>query len=200
MSDLQGFVADKQYPATMGICEGFHFYFNNGRWRIELGSCNNPLPDWLAPIVEEISLFECLALETKREAGVYRHESAEAEVGSYRDGRREITRIRIQAKNMDDTRALLHKIKAGTIRPDESYEGQQTGMSRQELEAKVAEYQELLHRANEVHSKILRLHEDLAEEGIRDLPKLMKKISVKPFAANAKFIGQQAFVIVSLSA
>lgn len=115
---------------------GLKLSHDNGRWHIPLSEPTEPVPAAVADIVEEISFYGQIPLFPRRERGIYRHESAEAEVEStgYKDGR---IGVRIQAKNMEDLLHLYRKIKDGSIRPEQSFEGQQGGLSHAELEAEL---------------------------------------------------------------
>lgn len=112
---------------------------NNGRLYLNI-SYGNPVPAIVAGVVDEVSIFEVIPGQPSRETGIYNLESATAMVEFCHCDhgvvvRREIT---ITAKTLEDAREILRRIKIGSIRPDESYEGQQSGMSRVELEAELA--------------------------------------------------------------
>lgn len=117
---------------------GIKLSYDKGRWYVVLHEPTEQVPAAIFNIVEEISFYDLMPADFKREAGIYRHESAEAEVTSEMiGGGRGMIRIRIKAKKMEDLLQLFRKIKIGSIRPEESYEGQQNGMSRAELERKL---------------------------------------------------------------
>lgn len=138
MSDLEGFVPDKRH-STIGYCQGFSFYLQNGRWYFTLSDPSDKIPAFLLDCVEEISLYEALSREIRRESGIYLCGTAEAELASC-DERGRSSRVRIRGKSMEDVRELLRRIKTGSIRPDESYEAKQAGMSRAELEKELEDW------------------------------------------------------------
>ncbi len=109
--------------------------------RLYLGihSENQEVPECLADMVEEISVcdFFCPNRGT-RETGIYRHNSAEAELEVGCDSRQLRFNIHIRSKKMSDVRELLRLIKIGAIRPNESYEGSQQGKSHRQLEDELA--------------------------------------------------------------
>lgn len=121
---------------------GIRLEHNYGRWYFTLYDLNDRIPEVVANIVEEISFHTFVPLQPLRERGIYSHESCEAEVGVDSEGQK--LWMRIRGKKMEDVRALYRKIRAGSIRPKESHEGQQGGLSRVELEAKVTELETAL--------------------------------------------------------
>ena len=52
--------------------------------------------------------------------------------------------LKITAKNIEDIRVIKHKVKIGTIRPEESYEERQGGKTRQQLESELLQTQQQL--------------------------------------------------------
>lgn len=119
---------------------GIRLSHEHGRWYITLERTDR-IPSILLNIVEEVTSQEWVSfVPHKRERGVYRLGSAEAEVGaqSLDDGRMWVC---IVSKTMEDLRELDRQIRVGSILPvpELSYEGKQGGLSRAELEAKVAE-------------------------------------------------------------
>lgn len=130
-----------------------------GRWYFTLSDPSEPIPATVAGIVEEISLHAQVPCYDKREAGIYRFESAEAEIEQGQISGRYWLQVRIKAKKMEDLRALLHMIRAGSIRSEVSYENQQVGTSRAELEAKLAEA--TLERMQQTDSALESLKADL---------------------------------------
>lgn len=108
--------------------------FHMGRCYIILSN-SDPVPSAVADIVEEVSLYERVPSISPREAGIYRYQSAEAEVDHDDSGRLE---IRVRAANKEDAIALYRMIRTGSLRPEQSYEEPQGGMSRAQLENEVA--------------------------------------------------------------
>ena len=137
---LDGFTK-KPYKDNSGDemkIDGMHLFSDKARLYAMLGDENSVVPEKLQPCVESFTLYESIPQVAHRETGIYRHESAEAEVewedGYGKNGKPKY-KVQIVGKKIEDMRDLLRKIKTGTIRPEESYEGQQLGMSRSELEA-----------------------------------------------------------------
>ncbi|QQG46452.1 MAG: hypothetical protein HYY55_01230 [Candidatus Niyogibacteria bacterium] len=141
VQELEGFTTRKRWggkpPQEWDEHEisGVKLLRDKGRWYISLGKLTDPIPEAVTDIVDEVSLHEYA--DTQREIGIYRHKSAEAEVDKSGGGRM----IRIRAKRMEDLLELYRKIRVGSIRPEQSYEGQQGGMSRAELEAELGRMQ-----------------------------------------------------------
>lgn len=132
---LKGFV--ERYKKESGrdkeccLPGGIELCNKKGRWYVEL-DLTDPIPAAIVDIVDKITLKEFISFRTKREEGVYSYESAEGTISG------SPSEIYIyKAKKMEDVFELYHKIRVGSIRPDESYEGQQGGMSRAELEAEL---------------------------------------------------------------
>ncbi len=108
---------------------------DKGRWYIFLND-GDTIPKVLTELVTEVSVREWVIGLSTREAGVYKHESAEAEVElGYPDEKvRNKYQIKVLAKNLNDALELVRRIKIGDIRPTESFEGAQGGKSRAELQ------------------------------------------------------------------
>lgn len=80
-------------------------------------------------------MYEHVAAERMyRETGIYRHDGAEAEVEINNSGKAPAYFVKMTGKKMESCKELFRRIKTGTIRPEESYEGRQQGKSRVELE------------------------------------------------------------------
>ncbi|KKR78582.1 MAG: hypothetical protein UU25_C0037G0011 [Microgenomates group bacterium GW2011_GWB1_40_9] len=98
----------------------------------------SPIPETLKHLVEKISCYETIPQMGHRESGIYRHKSAICDLMPRDDGsgkrEKKVYALKITAKNLEDIQELLHKVKTGTIRPEESYEGHQQGKSHVELE------------------------------------------------------------------
>lgn len=128
-----------QMKLTFGSLDVFS---NRGRLHL-IWSESEPIPANLNDLVEEISWYESIPQMSHRESGVYRLNTAECELtpGDAGNSKREkpVYWLKIKAKNLEDIHALLHKVKTGTIRPDESYECAQLGKSREQLEAELAQ-------------------------------------------------------------
>ena len=114
---------------------GISLHSDQGRPYAMFGDLNDAVPDALENFVEEFSFFETIPTRPSREKGVYCHESAEAELELDPHGKIAVYKVKITGKKIEDVRSLFRRIKAGSIRPKESYDGQQNGFSRVELEA-----------------------------------------------------------------
>lgn len=126
---------------------GVSIWREKGRWYITLNEPTEPIPAAVAGIVEEISFRVWIPGSPSREAGIYRHESAEAEVGTDKSSGDLKYEIRIRAKNMADLLELYRKIRIGSIRPAQSYEGEQGGSSRAELVAAIRDLEQRRYEA-----------------------------------------------------
>lgn len=130
---------------------GMHVFGENGRlylmWNIE----DAIIPDEFKDLVEEISCYETIPVMSGRESGIYRHESAECELTpeDYGSSKRErpVYKLKLRAKKLEDIKVLMHKVKTGTICPEESYEERQGGKTRQQLESELLQTQLLLGEA-----------------------------------------------------
>lgn len=115
---------------------GFNVHSQNG----QLYVMHDKIPEEILEYVDYFSGYEWLLPErAHRETGVYTHEDATAEVELVDDGKRFQYRLKLKAKKKESLDFLLRLIKTGKIRPTESYEGSQQGMSHAELEALLGE-------------------------------------------------------------
>lgn len=138
------------YPDGSGdkmTINGINLFGDKGRLYL-MCSEDFVIPDELKDLVDDVSCYETIPQMAPRESGVYRYESAECELTpeDYGNAKREkpVYKLKIKAKKLEDIQALVHKVKTGTIRPDESYEGPQGGMSRAELERELSLSRKLL--------------------------------------------------------
>jgi hypothetical protein len=92
------------------------------------------IPPVLEQYIDEISIWGTIPSIPHREFGVYKTESARAEVEIYTLTNES---IKVTSKVLAGALALVEKIKAGTIRPNKSYEAPQGGKSRRQLEAEL---------------------------------------------------------------
>ena len=113
---------------------GVKLHQDKGRWYTTLLYDTDKIPSVILDIVEEISLLETIPRFPARESGFYHLESAKGEVRNH-DQHKSVYLI---SQNMEDLRELFRRIQIGSIRPEESYEGEQSGLSRSELEAELA--------------------------------------------------------------
>ena len=127
----------KDGSEKLSVC-GLSLYKDDGRLYAILGQLDRSrVSDELEQYVDEFSFYGSLPGTPARETGVYTYESATAELEQDNLAKVFAYRVKISAKKLEDIRTLLHQIKVGSIRPDESYEGPQGGMSRAELEAEL---------------------------------------------------------------
>lgn len=122
------------------------YLFGSGKGRLYLmWNEDDTIPEELKDLVEEVSCRETIPQMSRREAGVYRHESAECELTPEDHGNgkygKPVYMLKVVAKNIQDAKEILHKIKTGAIRPDESYEGPQGGKNRRQLENELLDAQ-----------------------------------------------------------
>lgn len=95
-------------------------------------------PEELEQFVTDVSMQENFGGPSiaRRELGVYEENGCTAELSIVRSAKEDHYHVKATGKNLDATRALIRKIKAGTIRPTESHQGGQSGLSKVELEEK----------------------------------------------------------------
>jgi len=157
-------------------------------------SWNTTLPDELKDVMDEISCYETIPQMGRRESGIYRHNSAQCELTPADDGnaKREkpVYRLKITAKNLEDVQAIIRQIKIGSIRPDESYEGQQSGMSRAELATALQQAQEGWERSLLQATEALALLRS-AQEKITKIIGLGRTLTgnVWPFCTKMSMVG-----------
>lgn len=129
---------------------GAYVFRDKGRLYL-MWSEDAPVPDELKDLVEEISCYEAIPQMGRRESGIYRYESAQCELTPENHGnaKREkpVYKLKVTAKNLEDIKVLLHRVKTGTIRPEESYEERQGGKTRQQLESELMQTQQQLGEA-----------------------------------------------------
>ena len=137
---------------------GVKLWYEKGRWYTRLNDLSEPVPPVLADIVEEISFHGKIPFYVSREAGIYRYNTAEAEVDLNKSSDDEWNEVRINAKKMEDLRELFRRIKIGSIRPEpgESYGGEQRGLSRVELDVELKRFREGTKAINYFIAKLCR--------------------------------------------
>lgn len=195
--DLEGFIVKPrgEYDKRWEEYElpGISLRYDKGRWFMTLNDPTEPIPAVIANLVEEISSHESIPSIPKREAGIYHHESAIAEVEHGKHGDPRKTSVDIKAKCMKDLLELSRMIKVGSTRPDESYEGEQLGMSRKELEAELARTKEELESARTSERIYERMHRKSEEtfhkdrETICDIRSLANELSKATFWTGGKW-------------
>lgn len=131
----KSFNSGKEY--TEYLLPGMNLYFDDDKFHINLSRPTDSIPEYLQTLVEEISFYDTIPTHPKRETGVYRLMSAEAEVEVYTAGKTPCYSVRIRAKEMGDIIELFRLIQTGNIRPDESFECEQAGLSGPEIAAEL---------------------------------------------------------------
>ncbi|MFA6898363.1 MAG: hypothetical protein WC250_03085 [Candidatus Paceibacterota bacterium] len=128
------------------------------------------------------------AERTKRERGIYRHQDAEAEVEiDDGPGGRQNFLLMVKAEKLESAWALVRMIKAGTIRPTESFEGAQSGKSRAELEVELTQAECLIgaatttKRALETQLRKAQADLQLAQERVMAAYKLATELAKEPW-------------------
>ena len=144
---LPGF-EEYTYPNKTGKgyrIPGFELELRQGRWFIILDENTGRIPEALEGLVEQITFYDgTMPVVAHRETGVYKLDSAEGTVGwNGEPSNRNVRTVFIKSERLGDLRALLRAIKAGTIRPVESHEASQTGLSVADLERQIKELMEL---------------------------------------------------------
>ncbi len=117
---------------------GTSLLHDKGRWYFILHYLTDQIPDSVKEFVEEISCFETFSSQPKRALGVYKFESVEAELDDWDKGKYQ---LKMRGKSMENMLKLYRLIRAGQTFPVESYDGQQSGVSRSELEAELEQMQ-----------------------------------------------------------
>lgn len=181
--DLNGFKS-QPYPDNSGdkmTLNGMHVFHEKGRLYLMWGE-DAVIPEELKDLVEDISCYETIPRMGHRESGVYRLESAECELTpvDYGNAKREkpMYMLKVTAKSLEDIKAILHLVKTGAIRPDESYEEPQGGKTRRQLEDELALTQRKLGEA--VATAIVRqLEAGMEEESRADLVEQFEELREK---------------------
>ncbi|OGH89450.1 MAG: hypothetical protein A2469_04605 [Candidatus Magasanikbacteria bacterium RIFOXYC2_FULL_40_16] len=145
---------------------------------------SDSLSDELKDLVEEISCYETIPQMGYRESGIYRHGSAECELIPEDQGNSKrqklVYRLKITASKLEDVREILHKVKTGAIRPEESYECRQSGKDRSELERELSHTKEMRDSALQVVKDLMNELESVNHDFSRftdDYVELQKKIT-----------------------
>lgn len=125
--------------------KGIRLYREQDQFYLPLNDENCDVPDGLENFIKKITFRDGIRQLSSRETGIYREGSAVGHLDL--DEKKSTYKIKISATSMDDIRNLLRKVRTGTIRPDESYEGAQVGKTRKQLEDEVAQLQRECARA-----------------------------------------------------
>lgn len=110
-------------------------YKDKGRLYAMLND-SDKMPEMLEGFVIDVSMYDNFGGPhiARRELGVYREGDSTVELSLTQGGKENHYHVKATGKNLEETRALIQKIKAGTIRPTESHEAPQSGKSRDDLE------------------------------------------------------------------
>lgn len=167
--NLKGFKSNPESEEKMSF-NGLSVYKEHSELYLSW-DLDTPIPKGIEEFVTRISCHEVILKLGHREAGVYMYESAECKLVPDDMGVRSskpVYKVRVTGKNLQDIREVLHRVKVGTIRPDESYEGSQLGKSRAKLEEEVATLEANLVLCRAGYAKEFRKNR-LVREFIEDL-------------------------------
>ncbi len=119
---------------------GDNLFCDNGFFYIDLGH-QGIVSRELIEYIEEVSLQETFSHTPRRVVGIYKYNSAIAQLDLSRYEREPRYEVHIAGKTIEDVQSLYQKIRGGTILPVESWEAPQIPGPRegcQETEAKDA--------------------------------------------------------------
>lgn len=180
---------------------GIKLYFEKGRWYTTLNIRDNT-PDLIKDIVEEVSFLEYIPIKPWRESGVYKLGTAIAEIElSGKMCGDTVKKVFIKAENLGDIQEIFHKIKTGSIRPEESFEGEQSGLSRAELEEELERAKESLSIKTQTNGILLSRFKEIEEEAkksraeIKNLREIFLRIANESLFACRKEIRRMCNVL-----
>jgi hypothetical protein len=130
---------------------------DKGRWYIILHQPTELIPEAVKDIVAEITFYEHFENSAPRERGIYSYGTAEAEVDNSRYEKSHYG-VHIKSRTMEDLLTLYRKIRAGAIRPDESWESVQAGLSAADM---YALFQRLRRENETLHLRLEALQDRL---------------------------------------
>jgi hypothetical protein len=157
--EFSGFTAESTNGSALykNTLNGMHVLEDRGERLYLPWTDATPIPEYLKEFIEEISCYQNVRSVARREAGIYRHESAVCELmpedNTYI--------LKITATKMEDILEIIYRIKVGTITPSESYEGKQGGLSCKELEEVTVHRDQLLVELSSIKTENLRLTHEL---------------------------------------
>lgn len=158
---------------------GVRLYHKKGRWYTTIDE-TDPIPPVLVGIVTVISLQAFIPIRPKRESGRYKHKSAKAKLECYSSHNYEVTTT---GEKLEDILELFYMIKIGSIRPEESFEGEQGGLSREELLARMKEALALTEKVDkelkETKAELKGLREDYEQLKAESEAELRRKNETK---------------------
>ncbi|MEK7552097.1 MAG: hypothetical protein AAB534_01645 [Patescibacteria group bacterium] len=135
-----------------------------GRLHLCLGYLDDMIPEALLPFVTDVSFHGCFPLQPRRETGIYRDEEQFGDAVVRLEVNSSNYFLRATGTKLGEVRKLHDAIRAGTVRPAESWEQPQQSRPVDELEAElVASRRDLERERNEC----FRLRDELSEERAR---------------------------------
>lgn len=157
-------------PHTEYLLDGEGISIDDGDWYVNIYSVILPeIPNLYKGILASVSLCEDFPIRPLRERGVYRYKTATAELETRDFGRKEELKyiIKITGKSLKNVQELFQMVKAGSVRPEISYEGSQNGLSRQALEEEVERLrviEDTLFQEREYHCELREKFRSIAGE------------------------------------
>ena len=143
-----------------------------------------PIPDELNEYITKVSLWTQMSAErATRETGIYKLGGSEADVQIVSESKGRVYTIKIVGEKFDSVYELLKKIRTGSIRPVESYEGKQCGLSRVELEEEMArkqlEIETLNNKIAELEGRLDQVSKNkrLQDEQLREIQTVLANMS-----------------------
>lgn len=158
---------------------GSNLYLEKGLYHMMFHSPTELIPELLLKYVEEVTFYDSIPARPARETGIYRFRSAEAEVERYTASKEPTYSVKIRAKEMTDIHQLFRMIQTGSIRPDESFECDQVGLSGSEITAELFRALDevaLLRMANENATPVLENCRQASKEKRESIEKALDYI------------------------
>lgn len=145
---------------------------------------NDDVPNAWQPYIDGISWYLDFPKTAGRETGVYRNEDCECTVEvnlSYGRNQSPVYRMKCTGTNLPSMRQLVHQIKTGVIRPDESFEAPQGGASRAEMEHEIQKLKSDLEsvriQSEDYNAAIMQLRAQASKDST-EIRKLKKTIDL----------------------
>jgi hypothetical protein len=159
---------------------------SSGIWYVESQNVTDEISPLIFDLVDFVTLEEVFTADAKRELGIYEQDTAKAELRSSPSSNHYILHIR--STKWKDLCDLHVAIRSGKIRPKESYEKPQDGLSYEELEQRKSELEGQL-------SKLNRLFDDRGKELLRllgDFSRMYYALAKKkwPWCSNKNIMDQ----------
>ncbi len=138
----------------------------NGIHYAEVQNITSEIPPELTELVDFVTSEETFGEVNgnfaNREQGIYRQGTAEAELTLGFQGNE--YRLKIKATKLEDLRALYVAIRSGSIRPEQSYETPQAGLSGQEILAKLEKTEQELKQSEEKFQALVNAFKNLISD------------------------------------